>query len=165
MRCAAGVAVLWLIASDPASALEDRTDAQALTLRLTFPDRVAVRLGLGLALQRLDRPGCSAIYDEFQLPDGCTPRCELDRRRIGPRELLKTLVFADGSGDPVCYNGRALLTTTPGSLLIHVCPGFARVQSRLRASLIIHESLHALGLGENPPSSNEITNRVERRCW
>src|SRR4029453_18672258 len=92
MRCVVGIAVLCLIAGASASALEDRTDAQALTLRLTFPDRVAVRLGLGLALQRLDRPGCSAIYDEFQLPDGCTPRCELDRRRIGPRELLKTLV-------------------------------------------------------------------------
>jgi hypothetical protein len=165
MRCAVGIAVLCLIAGASASALEDQTDAEALTLRLTFPDRVAIRLGLQVALETLNQPGCSAIYEEFRLPDGCTPRCELDRRRIGPQELLKTLVFADGSGDRVCSNGRALLTTTPGSLLIHVCPGFARLQSRLRASLIIHESLHALGLGENPPSSKEITNRVEHRCW
>jgi hypothetical protein len=35
----------------------------------------------------------------------------------------------------------------------------------LSASLIIHESLHTLGLGENPPSSSEITQHVERRCW
>jgi hypothetical protein len=33
------------------------------------------------------------------------------------------------------------------------------------ATIVIHESLHALGLGENPPSSRDITNRVERRCW
>ena len=55
-----------------------------------------------------------------------------------------------------------------GSRVIHVCPGFAQLQSRdpeRSAYLIIHESLHALGLGEDPPSSSEITHRVERRCW
>jgi hypothetical protein len=30
--------------------------------------------------------------------------------------------------------------------------------------LIIHEMLHTLGLGENPPSSREITQRVTERC-
>jgi hypothetical protein len=34
---------------------------------------------------------------------------------------------------------------------------------RLVASLI-HEVLHTLGLGENPPSSAEITERVLRHC-
>jgi len=29
---------------------------------------------------------------------------------------------------------------------------------------LIHESLHSLGLGENPPSSSEITSRVISRC-
>jgi len=29
---------------------------------------------------------------------------------------------------------------------------------------IIHEMLHTLGLGENPPSSREITQRVNERC-
>ena len=164
MRCALSVVVLCLTAGYPALAIENQRKTPTLTLSLTFPDRLAVRLGLQLALDSLDRPGCADIYEEFELRDGCTPQCELDRRRIGPKELLKTLVFADGSRDPFCHNGRAFLTTTPGRFLIHVCPGFAQLQSRLRASLILHESLHALGLGENPPSSKEITNRVERRC-
>ena len=36
-------------------------------------------------------------------------------------------------------------------------PGFA-------AALVIHEELHVLGLGENPPSAREITARVVARC-
>jgi hypothetical protein len=32
-------------------------------------------------------------------------------------------------------------------------------------AVIIHEMLHSLGLGENPPSSKEITLRVMQRCW
>jgi hypothetical protein len=30
--------------------------------------------------------------------------------------------------------------------------------------MVIHEILHTLGLGENPPTSVEITQRVEARC-
>jgi len=30
--------------------------------------------------------------------------------------------------------------------------------------MVIHEMLHTLGLGENPPSSFEITEQVMRRC-
>ncbi len=30
--------------------------------------------------------------------------------------------------------------------------------------MIIHESLHSLGLGENPPRSQDITSRVTERC-
>lgn len=30
---------------------------------------------------------------------------------------------------------------------------------------LLHEALHSLGLGENPPSPDYITERVEARCW
>ena len=30
--------------------------------------------------------------------------------------------------------------------------------------VVIHEALHTLGLGENPPSSRDITARVRERC-
>jgi hypothetical protein len=29
---------------------------------------------------------------------------------------------------------------------------------------VIHEALHTLGLGENPPTSTEITSRIAARC-
>ena len=31
-------------------------------------------------------------------------------------------------------------------------------------AVIIHETLHSLGLGENPPSSQAITHRVLQQC-
>jgi len=40
----------------------------------------------------------------------------------------------------------------------------ARRDPILADAALIHESLHSLGLGENPPSSLEITSRVISRC-
>lgn len=31
-------------------------------------------------------------------------------------------------------------------------------------AIVIHEMLHSLGLGENPPTSDYITSRVMERC-
>jgi hypothetical protein len=36
--------------------------------------------------------------------------------------------------------------------------------SRHAEALLIHEMLHSLGLGENPPTSHQITARVRARC-
>lgn len=145
-----------------------RADRHALMVNLTVLGEATVRRAIDLALAKLARPGCPSVYEDFELPNGGTPRSELDRIGMGPEEWLESLVFIDGSRDPICRIGRAVLTTTPGSRVIRVCPGFAQFQLRdpgLSASLIIHESLHALGLGENPPASSDITARVERRCW
>ena len=40
----------------------------------------------------------------------------------------------------------------------------ARRNRAWAVATLIHEALHTLGLGENPPSSTEITERVLRRC-
>jgi hypothetical protein len=34
----------------------------------------------------------------------------------------------------------------------------------LAEAMVIHEMLHTLGLGENPPTTFEITDRVMARC-
>jgi hypothetical protein len=50
---------------------------------------------------------------------------------------------------------------------IYVCPTFPLAQRRdgLQAEIVLlHEALHTLGLGENPPYSAEITGRVVARC-
>jgi len=47
------------------------------------------------------------------------------------------------------------------------CRSFAEKQVRdpwTAENMVIHEMLHTLGLGENPPSSREITRRVNDRC-
>ena len=58
--------------------------------------------------------------------------------------------------------------TTPASRAVHLCG--ARLVSlfasspRLASAVIIHEELHSLGLGENPPTSLDITQQVLSRC-
>jgi hypothetical protein len=165
MRCVAGVTLLFLTLGCPALAADDAENLTGRLLHLTFDERKTIRLALHVALARLKSPACAAIFQEFSLPDGRTAQSELDRLRIGPRELLGRLVFADGSRASVCRNGRAFLFTTPGSSLIRMCPDFLRLNASDSAVLIIHESLHTLGLGENPPASHVVTSRVEQACW
>jgi len=167
MLCALGVtAVVLGLAAGPAA--DGRATRRAFLLHLKPMEEGTVRRALDLALATLESPGCSQVYSDFQLPEGGTPQDELDKRGIMPEEFLETLVFTDGSREPVCVMGTAALTTKPNTGLIFVCPLFSRLQIRepqRSATLVIHESLHALGLGENPPSSSEITRSVERRCW
>ena len=58
---------------------------------------------------------------------------------------------------------------TVGSRLVFVCGrDFARAWKKAPreiAATVIHEMLHSLGLGENPPTPREITYRVEKACW
>ena len=165
MRCACCVAVVLLGWGPLLPAAGQNENGRALTPTLMFADQQRVQRAVYLALAKLARPSCAAIFEEFLLPDGRTVQSELERRGMGPQELVQSLLFVDGRRVTACQDGRSVLITTPGSLLIRVCPGFAQISSRLSASLIIHEALHALGLGENPPSSRDITDRVNRRCW
>jgi hypothetical protein len=149
------------------SANED-TDARALILMPSPFGQTVVRYALDLAETKLDRPGCRDIYAEFVLADGGTLQGVLDSMRIGPRSLLEHLLFIDGSRDRVCAAGRAGLTTSPGSFVIRVCPRFIPLyvhNPALAAILILHESLHVLGLAEDRPTSGTITQKVEWRCW
>ena len=68
-----------------------------------------------------------------------------------------------------------MMATTPGVPRVFVCPaGGGQVTSRLARiefqsgslaeATVIHEMLHTLGLGENPPTAFEITRRVRNRC-
>ena len=166
MRCALGLGVLLALHLVPAPAAEDRPTVDRTAV--TGFEQTTVRRAVDLAVAKLALPGCPDVYGDFRLANGSTPGDELARLGIGPAEFLQRLLFVDGSRDRHCRRGRAVLTATPGSRVIRVCPRFAEFQLRdanLSASLIIHESLHALGLGEDPPSGRDITQRIERRCW
>jgi hypothetical protein len=165
MRCAVAVVLLLIVLGYPVSAVNDPRNLTGRALHLTFDQQKILRLGIHVALARLKQPACAAIFQDFMLSDGRTAQSELDRRRITPEELLGRLVFADGRQAATCRNGRAYMITTPGSPLIRVCPSFSRLGPSDLAVIIIHESLHALGLGENPPTSREVTTRVAQRCW
>ena len=77
-------------------------------------------------------------------------------------------VVAGPGGRPGVFLGRQSLRTSAPRRPVSRCES-ARAASRgawrgaLEATLI-HEALHTLGLGENPPTSREITSRVVSRC-
>jgi hypothetical protein len=95
---------------------------------------------------------------------------------VSPADYVQEITFVDGSPTRSCrLGGWVLLVASPGSTSVGVCPAdgdpfvsrLAQVQSRRPAyaeAIIIHEMLHTLGLGENPPTSEEITRQVQLRC-
>ena len=117
--------------------------------------------------QRLLSSECESVIDEFRDPAGQPLRMRLATFGVGLREYLSWIQFRDG-GEPPCGNGRTLLYTSPGSRVVRACPvaveraGWQGAEHL--AATGIHEMLHTLGLGENPPTSEEITARVRQRC-
>ena len=77
------------------------------------------------------------------------------------------VLFYDGSNEGPCRRPRVHAFTAPGSRLVRVCPSLGRLaaaEPERAEALVIHEVLHTLGLEENPPSSEDITAAVEKRC-
>jgi hypothetical protein len=124
-----------------------------------------VRRALVNARVRLADPVCRQLFSEFTDPAGQPLQRSLDALQQKPEEYLETLFFYDGSGLPDCRPAVAA-ATTPGSHVVLICAGrFVRVPWPDAEVTLIHEMLHSLGLGENPPTSLEISRRVRMRCF
>jgi hypothetical protein len=127
-----------------------------------------VRRVLQGAAQRLDRPRCQAVLDGFKDAQGRPLRTTLDAAGVSGAVYLSLLVFYDGTRKPQCESGRVLAATTVGGRIVWICPEAFRKAARrdpgIAEMILIHEALHSLGLGENPPSSAEITSRVWAAC-
>jgi hypothetical protein len=122
-----------------------------------------------LADEKLSRDSCAQVFSDFRDAGGRTLSANLERLGVSGEEYLdRWLVFYDGSGRPPCSEGGRVAFTTPGSRAIFLCsPQLVETAHRdpgWIAVLLIHEELHSLGLGENPPSSREITAQVIARC-
>jgi hypothetical protein len=129
-------------------------------------ERFAVVLALGGAARMLGDPECQALLDEFADASGRPLRAALHASRLDAPEYLEEVFFYDAPAG-LCQ-GSALAVTVPGSRVVLVC-GSRFVRQMERSSLhaeaiLIHETLHSLGLAENPPSSDYITERVRARC-
>jgi len=128
----------------------------------------AVRAAVADAMARLGRDPCRSILLEFRDERGRPLRESFDALGGDAEALFRELIFVNGDNDAACRSVNVLAGTRPGSRVLHVCGRrFTRLQFRdpaLAAAVILHETLHALGLGENPPSSGEITERVRSRC-
>ena len=116
------------------------------------------------ARERLGRPECQAVLADFR--DSSGRRLDEVLRASGrtAQEQLDRLVFRSGFGRPFCGRS-ALAATNVGSNVVFVC--FRQLTALPRGAqeaVLIHEMLHSLGLGENPPESVAITAQVLKRC-
>jgi len=120
------------------------------------------------ARRRLADPSCRQLLTDFSDASGRPLAGALADLGLSPAEYLSFVVFYDGTFKSRCASGDVLAGTTPGSRVVWVCARTFRAaeasDARLAEALIIHEMLHTLGLGENPPTSTEITQAVLRRC-
>jgi hypothetical protein len=127
-----------------------------------------VRQALEGAARRLRDPGCAAIFEDFLDAAGAPLQRRLEAVRTSPPDYLARIVFADGFGHAFCARPDVVALTRPGSRVVYVCaPRFTALQGRDPAraeAVLLHEALHTLGLGEDPPASAEITRRVAARC-
>lgn len=129
-------------------------------------ERFAVVRALGGAARALGHPECQALLDEFADASGRPLRAALQASGLSAPEYLGGVLFYD-SPPPLC-EGSALAVTQPGNRAVLVCGSrFVRQaerSARHAQAVLIHEALHSLGLGENPPSSDYITERIRARC-
>lgn len=122
------------------------------------------------ALRRLDRADCRLVLEDFADNRGQPLQAILSALELTPATyLLERLWFVDGSDDLQCRHANGTRAfTAPGHKVIRICAKrFASSSERKGVSvelLVIHEMLHTLGLGENPPSSAAISRQVSRRC-
>jgi hypothetical protein len=129
-------------------------------------EKATVARALDGAVRKLARPECQALLDEFEDASGRPLRATLEASGRSARDYLGAVFFYDAPPS-VCRTG-VLAVTRPGSRAILVCGSrFVRqtgTDSRHAEATLIHEVLHSLGLGENPPSPDYITERVRARC-
>jgi hypothetical protein len=119
------------------------------------------------AMRRLREPECQRLLEEFRGKDGSPLTAKLASFGVSADQYLAMIPFLDGTSRPLCKGGQSQLLTTRGVARIAVCQPFLQTVDRERVTAevyVIHEMLHTLGLGENPPSSQEITQRVKRQC-
>jgi hypothetical protein len=129
---------------------------------------MAVRRAIEGALLRLQEPGCQQVFSDFSDLAGRPLQANLDALGVTPEAYVGLLLFYDGSSQRRCASGQILGGTVPGSRVIYVCPvrffETDRQDKRATEVFIIHETLHSLGLGENPPAPIEIDWGVMGRC-
>ena len=163
-RVGAGVMAMVAIAGPTA-----RTEPRSVHLMDLGPlHGAAVERAVEGAARRLESPECQRIFTDFHDGSGMALRERLEAQGVAAPDYLRRLIFTDGFGHRSCREGGALALTAPGSRVVYICgPRFRQAQARRPATgevVVLHEALHTLGLGENPPDSQTITRQVEARC-
>jgi hypothetical protein len=117
---------------------------------------MAVNRAVAGATHRLADPECQRVFADFSLA-------------VPAAGSFAPVRFIDATDAPSCHSWSPILAfTSPGTSVVHVCSRrfgeLSRGNPTIAEVIIIHEFLHVLGLGENPPSSQAITAQVATRC-
>ena len=127
----------------------------------------ALKQALQEAWRQLREARCQGLMSDFWDRNGSPLADNLSRGARDLQSHLSRLVFVDGTETMACATG-ALAVTEPRSRVVRVCSSRLvwtwQQNPRHVVAALIHEALHTLGLGENPPSSAEITSLVLKRC-
>ncbi len=128
----------------------------------------AARKAIQGAMRRLADPQCRRVLADFTDASGRRLDRVLEESGQTAESQLALLFFYDGSVHRRCRDSDTLAFTTPGSRVVFIC-GWQFTQEQRgdplgTEAIVIHEMLHSLGLGENPPSAYQITSRVLRHC-
>lgn len=170
-RAARGlVSVLFLLIGAAPNAVPEDAASHLGRVRIANGwTRNAVASAIRGAQRRLRDKSCQQLLTDFSDASGRPLRDRLAELEQTIGGYLELVYFVDGSETPQCKGTNVTFAyTTVGSRVVFVCGApFSRGRSLSAGDLeiiVIHETLHTLGLGENPPTSSEITGRVRFRC-
>jgi hypothetical protein len=128
----------------------------------------AARGALRVASKRLAKPACQSVLSEFRDERGLPLTEKLRELGASPQAYLRLVVFLDGGASPQCAKPGVLAFTSRNSRVVYLCgrdfERAARRDPRETQITLIHELLHTLGLGENPPTPRDISFRVLQHC-
>jgi hypothetical protein len=149
----------------------NRIPAELIVIPLGFNSveaTAAVRRAVTGAARRLKVPDCESVVSLFTDAANRPLSSNLPPFAQRPNDYLGILRFVDGSQSARCATSGLLAFTTPHGRTIAVCArrflDLSQSNPTATEVIVIHELLHALGLGENPPASQTITNIVRSRC-
>ena len=161
------VSLLLVVAGTEAPAQEEAVVIQVRIGRVG--DRQAVERAAEGVRQRLRDPECRRVLADFNDPQGRSLADALDALGRSAEEYLGWVYFYDGFGMGRCMQKSVYAISSPGSRVVRMCgPRFTELEGReprTAQAVVLHEVLHTLGLGENPPNSAHITQRVVERCY
>ena len=161
------VLILALLGRTRETGAAEAEVAGATVARAAYLPAIVVK-AVQEATARLASPACQEIFSDFRDANGNTLQQNLDSLGVTGARYLDWILLYEGRGKLACERPNVVAVTVPGSRSIFLCtPQFSAVAQRqpgLAAALVIHEELHSLGLGENPPGSGAITAQVVARC-
>jgi hypothetical protein len=149
------------------AARAEGTEAVVANARLRHTrERTLLAEAIRGAARRLADPRCQELLGVLQDRRRQPLRAVLDAQGLSAPEYLGRLFFFDGTQSGC--KGRRLAYTEPGSHVVFVCgsefSGMYQQNASQAEVAVVHETLHCLGLGENPPAWHEINSWIEAAC-